>query len=236
MTCGSFVRGLGGASGLHPVSWRCGHRYGFEASDQYRRPFRQERHSGSHRLRAVPGSEGVARAQLARHAGSGQGNRRDHSDARPPRPLRMDSAPGERRIPRADLCHSADHRFVRHHSSRLRPPAGRRRALLQQDEEVEARSCSAALHLSKRRRTSLQYFKPVHVGQDVPLSPDLSFRFVRAAHILGSCMAGDLAQHERSDSAIAFHRRHWPRARSQVLRRERWCIPVPRRARSPTWW
>ena len=36
---------------------------------------------------------------------------------------------------------------------------------------------------------SLQYFKPVPVDQDVPLSPDLSFRFVRAAHILGSCMA-----------------------------------------------
>jgi metallo-beta-lactamase family protein len=38
-------------------------------------------------------------------------------------------------------------------------------------------------------QNSLQYFKPVHVGQDVPLSPDLSLRFVRAAHILGSCMA-----------------------------------------------
>lgn len=35
----------------------------------------------------------------------------------------------------------------------------------------------------------MQYFKAVTVGQTVQLSPQLSFRFVRAAHILGSCMA-----------------------------------------------
>jgi len=35
----------------------------------------------------------------------------------------------------------------------------------------------------------LQYFKPVKVGETTQLSPDISFRFVRAAHILGSCMA-----------------------------------------------
>jgi len=38
-------------------------------------------------------------------------------------------------------------------------------------------------------QNSLQYFRPVHVGEDVSLSPNLSFRFVPAAHILGSCMA-----------------------------------------------
>lgn len=36
---------------------------------------------------------------------------------------------------------------------------------------------------------SLHYFKPVHVGDSVKLSPEISFRFVPAAHILGSCMA-----------------------------------------------
>ena len=36
---------------------------------------------------------------------------------------------------------------------------------------------------------SLHYFKPVHVGDTVKLSPEISFRFVPAAHILGSCMA-----------------------------------------------
>ena len=45
------------------------------------------------------------------------------------------------------------------------------------------------LYTFEEAQNSLQYFKPVHVGQDVPLSPELSFRFVRAAHILGSCMA-----------------------------------------------
>ena len=37
--------------------------------------------------------------------------------------------------------------------------------------------------------SSLQYFKSVQVGETVTLSPEMSFRFVRAAHILGSCMA-----------------------------------------------
>jgi len=35
----------------------------------------------------------------------------------------------------------------------------------------------------------LKYFKPVAVGQTTQLSPELTFRFVPAAHILGSCMA-----------------------------------------------
>lgn len=35
----------------------------------------------------------------------------------------------------------------------------------------------------------MQYFKPIEVGQTTQVSPELSFRFVRAAHILGSTMA-----------------------------------------------
>jgi len=35
----------------------------------------------------------------------------------------------------------------------------------------------------------MQYFKPVAVGQTLQVSPELSFRFVYAAHILGSVMA-----------------------------------------------
>ncbi len=34
-----------------------------------------------------------------------------------------------------------------------------------------------------------QYFKPVEIGESKQLSPEISFRFVRAAHILGSSMA-----------------------------------------------
>ena len=45
------------------------------------------------------------------------------------------------------------------------------------------------LYTLEESRASLQYFKPVQVGENVMPSPEISFRFVRAAHILGSCMA-----------------------------------------------
>jgi metallo-beta-lactamase family protein len=45
------------------------------------------------------------------------------------------------------------------------------------------------LYTFEEAGNSLQYFKPVQVGETIRLSPELSFRFVRAAHILGSCMA-----------------------------------------------
>jgi len=45
------------------------------------------------------------------------------------------------------------------------------------------------LYTFEEAQNALQYFKPVQVGETVQLSPELSFRFVRAAHILGSCMA-----------------------------------------------
>ena len=44
------------------------------------------------------------------------------------------------------------------------------------------------LYTFEEAQTSLQYFKPVPLEQTVQLSPEISFRFVRAAHILGSCM------------------------------------------------
>ena len=45
------------------------------------------------------------------------------------------------------------------------------------------------LYTFDEAQKSLQYFKPIRVGEDVRLSAEFSFRFVRAAHILGSCMA-----------------------------------------------
>jgi metallo-beta-lactamase family protein len=45
------------------------------------------------------------------------------------------------------------------------------------------------LYTLEEAQASLQYFRPVQVGETAKLSPELSFRFVRAAHILGSCMA-----------------------------------------------
>jgi metallo-beta-lactamase family protein len=45
------------------------------------------------------------------------------------------------------------------------------------------------LYTFDEAQNALQYFKPVEVGETVQLSAELSLRFVRAAHILGSCMA-----------------------------------------------
>jgi metallo-beta-lactamase family protein len=45
------------------------------------------------------------------------------------------------------------------------------------------------LYTLEEAQASLQFFKPVQADQTVQVSPEISFRFVRAAHILGSCMA-----------------------------------------------
>jgi metallo-beta-lactamase family protein len=44
------------------------------------------------------------------------------------------------------------------------------------------------LYTLEEAQESLKHFKPVAVEQTIQLSPELTFRFVRAAHILGSCM------------------------------------------------
>jgi len=45
------------------------------------------------------------------------------------------------------------------------------------------------LYTLEEAQDCLKYFKPVAVEQTTQLSPELAFRFVHAAHILGSCMA-----------------------------------------------
>ena len=45
------------------------------------------------------------------------------------------------------------------------------------------------LYTLEEAEACLQYFKPVQIGETKQLSPEISFRFVRAAHILGSSMA-----------------------------------------------
>ncbi|HTS35424.1 MAG TPA: MBL fold metallo-hydrolase [Candidatus Solibacter sp.] len=60
------------------------------------------------------------------------------------------------------------------------------------------------LYTFDEAQNSLQYFKPVQVGQLVQLSPDLSFRFVRAAHILGSCMAEVLLRSGGATKRLLF--------------------------------
>jgi metallo-beta-lactamase family protein len=45
------------------------------------------------------------------------------------------------------------------------------------------------LYTLEEAQNCLQYFRPVQVEQTMQLSPEISFRFVRAGHILGSTMA-----------------------------------------------
>ena len=45
------------------------------------------------------------------------------------------------------------------------------------------------LYTMEDAQDCLKYFRPVQSGESKQLSPELSFRFVPAAHILGSCMA-----------------------------------------------
>jgi metallo-beta-lactamase family protein len=44
------------------------------------------------------------------------------------------------------------------------------------------------LYTFEEAENSMRYFKPVHIGDTIQLGPEISFRFVSAAHILGSCM------------------------------------------------
>ncbi len=45
------------------------------------------------------------------------------------------------------------------------------------------------LYTLEEAQESLQYFRPVQYGEAQPLCPEISFRYVRAGHILGSSMA-----------------------------------------------
>jgi len=45
------------------------------------------------------------------------------------------------------------------------------------------------LYTFEEAQECMQYFRVAHVGETNQCSPEISFRFVRAAHILGSCMA-----------------------------------------------
>ncbi len=111
------------------------------------------------------------------------------------------------------------------------PATCRRKTPASTTRRINRSTCPALpLYAPTKPRTSLQYFKPVHVGEnDVRLSPELAFRFVRAAHILGSCMAEVIAQHGRTDAAVTVQRRHWARARSQNRTRESCALRSGRR-------
>ena len=56
-------------------------------------------------------------------------------------------------------------------------------------KKVSKHDPALPLYTFEEAQNCLQYFKPVAVEQTTALSPELSLRFVRAAHILGSTMA-----------------------------------------------
>jgi len=60
------------------------------------------------------------------------------------------------------------------------------------------------LYTSEEAENSLHYFKPVNVGQTVQINPEISFRFVRAAHILGSCMIELLLEADGGSRRLLF--------------------------------
>ena len=55
-------------------------------------------------------------------------------------------------------------------------------------KKVSKHSPALPLYTFGEAQECLQYFRPVEYGVIKQLSPELSFRYVRAAHILGSCM------------------------------------------------
>ncbi|HZR27479.1 MAG TPA: MBL fold metallo-hydrolase [Terriglobales bacterium] len=60
------------------------------------------------------------------------------------------------------------------------------------------------LYTLEEAKASLEYFKPVNYGETVQISPQCSFRFVRAAHILGSCLVEVTAQLNGSARSLLF--------------------------------
>ena len=60
------------------------------------------------------------------------------------------------------------------------------------------------LYTFEEAEDCLQYFKPVQIGETKQLSPEISFRFVRAAHILGSAMAEVTLQEKGQSRRMLF--------------------------------
>ena len=60
------------------------------------------------------------------------------------------------------------------------------------------------LYTLEEAQECLQYFRPVQFGETRQLCPEISFRFVRAAHILGSSMVELTLQHDARASRLLF--------------------------------
>lgn len=75
------------------------------------------------------------------------------------------------------------------------------------------------LYTLAEAESALQYFRAVQFEQVQQLSPQMSFRFVRAAHILGSSMV-ELMLRIDGEPPIAVHRRYRPSSRPGAYSRE----------------
>lgn len=60
------------------------------------------------------------------------------------------------------------------------------------------------LYTLEEAQDCLQRFRPVEVEKTIQISPELSFRFVRAAHILGSCMAEITLKTDGRERSLLF--------------------------------
>ena len=87
------------------------------------------------------------------------------------------------------------------------------------------------LYTFEEAQSSLQYFKTAHVGQDIALSPEISFRFVRAAHILGLVHGGSHAKDEWPKRAGCFLPATLDACSITRWRRGKSCTPGPAEGR-----
>ena len=120
---------------------------------------------------------------------SGASDPRSHPHPRPSGPLRMDSAPLTRRASgviyatpsTVDLCG-----IILPDSG---SSSGGRRRPIHNKQKTSKHSPGFLCTPWRRRSSALSQFRAVPFGETVQLTDGVSFRFVRAAHILGSAMA-----------------------------------------------
>ena len=91
------------------------------------------------------------------------------------------------------------------------------------------------LYTLAEAEASLQYFRPVEFEETGQLSPEVSFRFVPAAHILGSSMV-ELTLNLNGQARRLLFTGDIGRVRDNNPRPEKWCARGPPKARPPTFW
>ena len=91
------------------------------------------------------------------------------------------------------------------------------------------------LYTMEEAQQCLTLFRPVNFGDLKQVSNQLSFRFVRAAHILGSAMAEITLTSDGQTKKLLFSG-DIGRVRDNQIAPGKWCIPAPPKAKSVTCW